>query len=169
MVSSNRFMKRFFYVTLQIMDDINKDKYDFLNHLLSEGDAMVCLDARHAEVDVPKTHKTNPVLNLVFNLSFRRPIEVEEYGIYSTLSFGGRPYKCVIPFDAVWAIYEPSTQKGQVWDESIPKDIDLASQLKQTPSKTPVEKPKIHSGGAQPPAGDSPKPKRDRSHLRIIK
>ena len=38
------------------MGSENKNKYDFLIQLLSEGDVMVCLDARHPEVDVPSTH-----------------------------------------------------------------------------------------------------------------
>ena len=37
------------------MESDNKNKYDILVQLLSEGDAMVCLDARHSEVDVPNT------------------------------------------------------------------------------------------------------------------
>ena len=44
------------------MGNDNKNKYDLLVQLLSEGDAMVCLDARHSEVDVPNTHKDNPAL-----------------------------------------------------------------------------------------------------------
>ena len=106
------------------MTQDNKDKQDFLSTLLAQGDAMVCLDARQPDVEVPKAHKTNPMLNLVLSLNFRRPFEVLEDGIYGSLSFGGRAHKCVIPFTAVWAIYEPDTQKGQVWESSIPEDID---------------------------------------------
>ena len=83
------------------MTQDNKDKQDFLNEMLSKGDAMVCLDARQAEVEVPKAHKTNPMLNLIISLNFRRPIDILEDGIYGSLSFGGRPFKCVIPFTAV--------------------------------------------------------------------
>ena len=104
------------------MESDNKNKYDILVQLLSEGDAMVCLDARHSEVDIPNTHKDNPALSLVFNLNFRHPFDVQETGIFATLAFGGRPHKCVIPFEAVWAIHEPESKKGQVWEESFPKD-----------------------------------------------
>ncbi len=152
------------------MDDLNKHKRDFLLSLLSEGDAMVCLDARESDVDVPKTHKNDPSLNLIFNLNFRRPLDIQEEGIFATLAFGGRPHKCVIPFHAVWAIYEPDLNKGQVWEESLPKDINLAEYaLKKS-------KPKPGVPSASPPSPEKPKPrkpeskpKRDRSHLRIIK
>jgi stringent starvation protein B len=152
------------------MTQDNKDKQDFLNTMLAQGDAMVCLDARQPDVEVPKAHKTNPMLNLVLSLNFRRPFEVLEDGVYGSLSFGGRPYKCVIPFTAVWAIYEPDTQKGQVWEASIPDDIDWGDKTGAAAGTLPPGKP-----SAKPAmktvagSGKSEKPKRDRSHLRVIK
>ena len=153
------------------MESDNKNKYDILVQLLSEGDAMVCLDARHSEVDVPNTHKDNPALSLVFNLNFRRPFDVQETGIFATLAFGGRPHKCVIPFEAVWAIHEPESKKGQVWEESFPKDLKLqvganaeAVGPESEPLLTNVE---IQSKISK--KGQSSRSKKDRSHLRIIK
>ena len=153
------------------MESDNKNKYDILVQLLSEGDTMVCLDARHSEVDVPNTHKDNPALSLVFNLNFRRPFDVEETGIFATLAFGGRPHKCVIPFEAVWAIHEPESKKGQVWEESFPKDLKLqvganveAVGPESEPLLTNVE---IQSKISK--KGQSSRSKKDRSHLRVIK
>ena len=153
------------------MESDNKNKYDILVQLLSEGDAMVCLDARHSEVDVPNTHKDNPALSLVFNLNFRRPFDVEETGVFATLAFGGRPHKCVIPFEAVWAIHEPESKKGQVWEESFPKDLKLqvganveAVGPESEPLLTNVE---IQSKISK--KGQSSRSKKDRSHLRVIK
>ncbi len=152
------------------MENETKNKYDFLNKLLGEGDAMVCLDARQPDVDVPKQHKQNAMLNLVFNMNFRRPFEVTEEGIFATLSFGGRPHKCVIPFTSVWAIYEPDTNEGQVWEENIPQDIDLMEEIARTRKADPARKTTIKPvPGASPPAPSEDKPKRDRSHLRVIK
>jgi stringent starvation protein B len=132
---------------------------------------MVCLDARHSAVDVPNTHKDNPALSLVFNLNFRRPFDVEETGIFATLAFGGRPHKCVIPFEAVWAIHEPESKKGQVWEESFPKDLKLqvganveAVGPESEPLLTNVE---IQSKISK--KGQSSRSKKDRSHLRVIK
>lgn len=151
------------------MEDANKNKYDLLMHLLSEGDAMVCLDARAPGVNVPHQHKTNPKLSLIFNLNFKRPIEVTAEGLTATLSFGGRPYECALPFTAVWAIYEPHTQKGQVWEEDIPKDANLIEQILKQPQEQPnaVVKPAKKPGRRKVP--DDSAPKRDRSHLRVIK
>ena len=153
------------------MESDNKNKYDILVQLLSEGDAMVCLDARHSEVDVPNTHKDNPALSLVFNLNFRRPFDVQETGIFATLAFGGRPHKCVIPFEAVWAIHEPESKKGQVWEESFPKDLKLqvGSNVKEASleSEPPLMKVEVQSKISK--KGQPSRSKKDRSHLRVIK
>ena len=151
------------------METLNKKKYDFLLYLLEEDDARVCLDSRHPEVDVPATHKNNSSLNLVFNLNFRRPIEITEEGIFATLAFNGRPYKCTLPFDAVWAIYDPNMKNGQVWEESIPKDMNLPEQVMETPPEKPLAKLKSVKSSGKPSKEPKTGGKRDRSHLRVIK
>ena len=155
------------------METLNKKKYDFLLYLLETGDAMVCLDARLPDVDVPKNQKSNSSLNLVFNLNFRQPIEINEDAISATLAFSGRPYKCLLPFEAVWAIYDPNMQNGQVWEESIPADMNLAdqivSEMLDNPAPKPEKKLKPLKIGDKPTQGSRSKTARDRSHLRIIK
>ena len=155
------------------METLNKKKYDFLLYLLETGDAMVCLDARLPDVDVPKNQKSNSSLNLVFNLNFRQPIEINEDAISATLAFSGRPYKCLLPFEAVWAIYDPNMQNGQVWEESIPADMNLADQIVSEMVDNPAPKPEIKLISLK--TNDKPTPEsrsktpRDRSHLRVIK
>ena len=130
---------------------------------------MVCLDSRHPEVDVPANEKNNSSLNLVFNLNFRRPIEITDEGIFATLAFSGRPYKCTLPFDAVWAIYDPNMKNGQVWEESIPKDMNLPEQVMETPPEKPLAKLKSVKSSGKPSKEPKTGGKRDRSHLRVIK
>ena len=130
---------------------------------------MVCLDSRHPEVDVPANEKNNSSLNLVFNLKFRHPIEITDEGIFATLAFSGRPYKCTLPFDAVWAIYDPNMKNGQVWEESIPKDMNLPEQVMETPPEKPLAKLKSVKSSGKPSKEPKTGGKRDRSHLRVIK
>jgi stringent starvation protein B len=179
------------------MESESKNKKDLLLYLLEKGDAMVCLDARREDVDVPKNHKGNASLSLILNLNFRRPLDILDDAIYATLAFQGRPYQCVIPFDAVWAIFVPSFQEGQVWEASIPDDVQFDPKLaaaaaagkSQKPPQTlkAVPAPKeekeeiIESLGdesleettvesmKEPTAIKSASAKRDRSHLRVIK
>ena len=152
------------------MEDLNKKKYDFLLYLLEEGDAMVCLDSRHPDVDVPASHKDNSSLNLVFNLNFKRPFEVTEEGIFASLAFNGRPHQCALPFSAVWAIYDPKMKNGQVWEESIPTDMNLSDQaIVIKPEEKPASKLKSVTTSGKPLAETKADGKRDRSHLRVIK
>ncbi len=155
------------------MEDENKDKHQFLLKLLSEGDAMVCLDARLPSVEVPKVHKINAALNLVFNLNTRRPLEINEEGIFSTLAFNGRPFKCIIPYEAIWAVYEPDTQKGQVWEDAIPKDLNLAEKIMGKPQEEAAGPEKsqvsVKQGGKSDGAKTQAPAKKNRSHLRVIK
>ena len=159
--------------TLFAMENDNEDKHQFLLKLLSEGDAMVCLDARLPNVVVPKVHKANAALNLVFNLSSRRPLEINGEGIFSTLAFNGRPHKCVIPYEAIWAVYEPASQEGQVWEDAIPKDLNLAEKIlgKAQDETAGGEKSRIsvQQGGKTEVAKKPASAKKDRSHLRVIK
>jgi stringent starvation protein B len=151
------------------METLNKKKYDFLLHLLETGDAMVCLDARLPEVDVPKNQKSNSSLSLIFNLNFRRPFTIDESAISATLAFSGRPHECLIPLEAVWAIYDPDMKNSQVWEESIPTDMNLADHMMGgTPKKLEPKLKSIKTSGKQPPLSGT-KSKRDRSHLRVIK
>ena len=153
------------------MGSDNKNKHDFLVQLLSEGDAMVYLDARYQTVDVPSSHKNNPSLNLVFNMNFRRPFDVQETGIFATLAFGGRPHKCVIPFEAVWAIHEPNSKKGQVWEASFPKDLkfEVGANVKESSLESEPELKNVEKQSKVSKKRQSGRSGKDRSHLRVIK
>ena len=151
------------------MEDLNKKKYDFLLYLLEEGDAMVCLDSRHPDVDVPESHKDNSSLNLVFNLNFRKPFEITEEGIFASLAFNGRPHQCALPFSAVWSIYDPKMKNGQVWEESIPTDMNLSDQAIVIKPEKPASNLKSVKTSGKPPTETKTEGKRDRSHLRVIK
>ena len=106
-------------------------------------------------------------------MNFRQPIEINEDAISATLAFSGRPYKCSLPFEAVWAIYDPNMQNGQVWEESIPADMNLAdqivSEMVDNPASKPEKKLKPLKTSDKPTPESRSKTPRDRSHLRIIK
>jgi stringent starvation protein B len=149
------------------MPDLNKKKYDLLLYLLEGGDAMVCLDARLPEVDVPECHKNNSSLNLIFNLNFKRPFEITEEGIFALLAFNGRQHQCALPFSAVWAIYDRKMKNGQVWEESIPTDMNLADQaIVHRQEKSPLKAVKSRGKSSTDNTAEG---KRDRRHLRVIK
>ena len=176
------------------MQDTPTSKEAVVLKLLSEGDTMLCLDARHQEVRVPPQHANNHALRLILNLNFPQPIEVTAQGVSANLAFGGRRYTCYIPMEAVWAAFNPDTMQGMMWPDSMPAEVkaDLAARQQQEapplptmssqqapPAAAPAKTPKSQ-GRLRPVAGASkkntdkddeegPPPPRQRGHLRIVK
>jgi stringent starvation protein B len=177
----------------EVMQDTPTSKEAVVLKLLSEGDTMLCLDARHQGVRVPPQHANNHALRLILNLSFPQPIEVTAEGVSAQLSFGGRRFACYIPMAALWAAFHPETMQGMMWPDSMPAEVkaDLAARQQEapqpptipsqqvTPPATPAKPPKPR-GRLRTVAGaskkntdedddDGPQPPRQRGHLRIVK
>jgi stringent starvation protein B len=116
------------------------EKKQTLLAFLSRGVAMVHLDARRPGVMVPEQFKSDGHLRL--NLSYRYGLPEFEIGddeITATLSFSGRPFHCVLPWDAVFAVTSSGTAEGQVWPEDLPTDAERAFAERQ---RQPVAKPR---------------------------
>ena len=95
-----------------------------LLHYLSRGVAMVHLDARRPGVTVPLKFRDDPHLRL--NLSYRYSIpdlDVSEERVQATLSFGGVPFQCLVPWEAVFGITSHASGDGQVWPEDLPTEV----------------------------------------------
>ena len=160
-----------------IMATSPPDKETVVLQLLAEGDAMLCLDARHKGVRVPAEHAHNPALRLILNLNFPHPIDVTAEGISARLSFGGRRIACHIPLDALWAAFEPQTMQGMMWPDSMPPEVaaDLVNQQQQktvspSPGKAARSKRNHPEQSNKAETGeDVTKEPRQRGHLRIIK
>ncbi len=128
-----------------------KDKQQAVEEVLSKGDAMICLDSRYPDVQVPENHKGKEDLRLVLNLNFRRSISTLPDGIQAELLFGGVPFLCWIPYESLWAVYNPDTGEGYLWPGETPVSLrDLMG------DKSGAEKKKAD---VKPPAlAVSPKP-----------
>lgn len=99
-------------------------KKETLLAYLARGVAMVHLDARRPEVSVPAQYASDAHLRL--NLSYRYSIpdlEVRDDGVQATLSFGGRPFHCVLPWPSIFGITSNGTGDGQVWPEDLPVEV----------------------------------------------
>src|SRR5712691_4763326 len=120
------------------MQDTPTSKEAVVLKLLSEGDTMLCLDARHQGVRVPPQHANNHALQLILNLNFPQPIDVTAEGVSVNLSFGGRRSACYIPMEAVWAVFHPDTMQGMMWPDSMPAaTLPQPSTPPAAPAKTP--------------------------------
>jgi stringent starvation protein B len=154
-------------------------KKETLLAYLARGIAMVHLDARRPGVVVPSQYAMDAHLRL--NLSYRYGIpdlEVSDQRIQATLSFGGRPFRCILPWGCVFGITSHGTGDGQVWPEDLPVEVvhtmadrqngmhapaggDLAS---RKPPLSAVEGDlKEEPRRAEPPEGPP------RRHLRLVR
>jgi len=128
-----------------------KNKQQAVEEMLSKGDTMICLDSRYPDVQVPENQKGREDLRLVLNLNFRHDIRTLPDGIRAELLFGGVPFSCWIPYESLWAVYNPETGEGYLWPGQVP--VSLRNLL--------GDKPKAEEGKAaqKPPAlAVSPKP-----------
>ena len=167
------------------MSDIPTSKEAVILKLLSEGDTMLCLDARHKGVRVPPQHANHHALRLILNRTFPQPIEVTAEGVSTNLSFNGRRFACSIPMEALWAAFNPQTMQGMMWPDSMPAEVkaEFAERQQQAVVSPPV--PPFEAAIAAPESrgrlrnvtglgkkktdNDDEEPPRQRGHLRIVK
>ncbi|HUS28487.1 MAG TPA: ClpXP protease specificity-enhancing factor SspB [Kofleriaceae bacterium] len=137
------------------------DKRRTLETLLARGPVLVHVDARRAEVQVPARFRADPSLVLRFGYTLSPAIadlEVDDNGIGGTLTFGGQPFHCVLPWTAVYAAMVEGEQRGTVWPEDVPEDVLTGGG--ETPAAIPAPVPAAEEKSA-------PRPKRA-SHLKLV-
>jgi stringent starvation protein B len=147
---------------------------------LARGVAMIHLDARREGVIVPPRFKDDPHLRL--NISYRYAIpdlEIDERRVQATLSFGGMPFQCIVPWEAIFGITSHASGDGQVWPEDLPTEVvrtlaeredeprkDATDGARKRPSLVAVDGAADGERKPTPPDGTTvPK----RGHLRLVR
>ncbi|MBF0126345.1 MAG: hypothetical protein HQM02_03950 [Magnetococcales bacterium] len=128
-------------------------KADVVRLLLeSEGRVMLCLDATRPGVVVPRRFASDIGLRLILNSNMPQSIDIGPDTIESELRFGGIPHFCVIPYEALWGVFNPDSKHGMFWTESMPEEIRAQHGLEET---TPsFAEPAAKSGG-HPPSSEN--------------
>ena len=142
--------------------------------MLSKGDTMICLDSGYPDVQVPENQKGNEDLRLVLNLNFRHSITILPDGIQAELLFGGVPFLCWIPYESLWAVYNPETGEGYLWPGQTP--VSLLDLLGGKKGSMPSEKDAAPEGPAKAtlprrqtgPLGAGERDKKERPRFRVI-
>lgn len=101
------------------------NKQILAEQLLMRGSVFIHLDARQENVVCPGWLKPRPQLVLQVGYSMPIPIFdllVDEEGISGTLSFSQCPVKCVLPWDAIYALVGEDGN-GQIWADSMPAEV----------------------------------------------
>lgn len=99
--------------------------------LLASGPVNVRADARRADVAVPDRLRDRDLV-LRFGRGLTPPIHdlaVDARGISGTLTFGGQPHHCALPWAAVYAARAEGAPKGEgvYWSEDVPDDLVAAA------------------------------------------
>jgi stringent starvation protein B len=142
------------------------DKRRTLEALLARGPVLVHVDARRAEVSVPPRFRADASLVLRFGYSLSPAIAdlaVDDNAVSGTLTFGGQPFHCVLPWTAVYAAMVEGEQRGTVWPEDVPEDVLTGT------SEPPAPVPAEPAQPAQPAQAAPPAPRAKRqSHLKLV-
>lgn len=107
---------------------------------LARGPVFMYIDARREGVIVPAHLRGQYAVPIMIGHGLRPPIEdleIDERGIYGTLSFGGFGfYSCAFPWAAIFAIRTGAAGEVAAWIADVPPELELK----------PVEpaKPKRH-------------------------
>ncbi len=100
-------------------------KRDVARALLLRGSVYVHLDPTVTEVEVPTWCKDQQQLVLHVGLDMPIPIpdlRVDASGVSGTLSFRRVPFRCVVPWHAIFAL-TGDDGRGLVWPESVPVSL----------------------------------------------
>jgi stringent starvation protein B len=143
------------------------DKKRTLEALLARGPVLVHVDARRSEVAVPARFRTDASLVLRFGYNLSPAIAdltVDDEAIAGTLTFAGQPFRCILPWTAVYAAMVEGEQRGTVWPEDVPEDV-LTGNSDAQPAAPAA--PGAHAAPAAPAAKTDDEP-RKRGHLKLV-
>ncbi|MEO8798396.1 MAG: hypothetical protein ABI551_10960 [Polyangiaceae bacterium] len=116
--------------------------------ILEQSKVRLHLDPRADGVVVPLQFKRQPQLLLDIGLNLPVPIPdlyLDDDKITCTLSFGGRPFYCILPWPSIFAMVGDDG-RGMVWPDSLPPEVVAAQSM-------PKEaKPKLTAVPPPPPS-----------------
>lgn len=154
----------------------SEKKRELVEALLEKGMTLVALDGTHPGVDIPEHLRGDPQVRLNLSYRFGMPMEIDEAGVRATLTFGGVPYDCRLPWEAIYLAYSHVSEEQYLFLADVPNAL-----LPGTPvAKEEVEKEEapapakprfaVVQGGAEGPAEEEDEaPRPCPSHLRRIK
>ena len=160
--------------------------------LLGQGMVLVTLDATAEGVDVPEHLRNDSQLRLNLSYRFGLPVEVDDDGVLATLTFGGVPYDCVLPWPSIYLVVSHVSGRPVLFPDDVPEELMrlLTEQEGQQPlaegtdwdAKGPQltlihgEPSETHNdpeGADTDAASDDPsedeRKRRPRNHLRVVK
>ncbi len=133
-------------------------KREVVSRLLGDGPILVHVDARRPGVMVPTGLASDPRLVLRFGHGLTPAIldlDIGDDALSGTLSFGGLPHRCVLPWSAVYAVVSEGDQRGMVWPDDVPPEAMTGAEE----GADSVD---------EPPAAAPPKRSGRQTHLKLV-
>jgi len=135
-------------------------KKEVLETYLERDSARLFLDPRKDGVVVPKHLANQAELVLRLGLDLRPPIpdlEIGDDAVSATLSFNKTPFRCTLPWSAMFAIISDDAvdNRGVVWPEDVPVESQLIAPAKK-PKPEAVPKRVPREGQPRPPKRRAP-------------
>jgi len=142
-----------------------RDKRAAVEELLERGPVLIHVDARREDVLVPQRQRGDARLVLRFGYRLQPAIvdlAVDDDAISGTLTFGGMPFYCKLPWHGVYAAIVEGEQRGTVWPEDIP-DV-VMEKAPEPPSSEPEATPEPEAP-AEPMAAAA---RKRGGHLKLV-
>lgn len=100
-------------------------KADFLKELMEDEAVLIHVNALNLNVEVPEDVRTDRlVLRFGYNLSPKiESLEINKYCLSGVLSFSGKNFHCIFPWEYVYAIFGEFSKKGNVWEKDVPNSV----------------------------------------------
>jgi hypothetical protein len=139
------------------------EKLRMFARLIERGMVMVTLDARTGLARVPAKLAGELQLNLNFSHRFGLDdFDYDDDGVRASLSFGGQPFFCDIPWTTVYGMTSHVDGERLLWPDSFPAELVslLPAQARHAPEPAAAE---------AEPEPEPPEPAPPRPTLRRVK
>ena len=118
-----------------------KKKQDVVLEYFAEGKMiLVGFCPRRPGVSVPAKFRDNPTMALSVGLNMPVPVPdliVDDNGIFGTFSFERQPFRCRVPWHAVYMIVDHNdSSNGAIWTDAAPAELQANLRTKQEPVRT---------------------------------
>lgn len=106
------------------MNLVHSDKKrELVETLLQKGMVLVAVNGRFPGVDRPEHLRGDPQVNLNLSWRFGFPMEVGEWGVRATLTFGGKPYDCALPWQAIFLVVSHVSKERYLFPADVPDEL----------------------------------------------
>ena len=135
------------------------EKLRMFARLIEKGMVMVTVDTRANEVRVPTRFGGELQLNLNFSHRFGlEDFDYDDVGVRASLSFGGTPAFCDLPWTAVYGMTSHIDGERLLWPDSFPKELVALLPAQARHPRDPEPEARPDADDEPPPPPSPPRP-----------